>query len=72
MHKKPFALESGECLSGDNYQLPTFPVSVDGDDVYVLLPPTWELDLVLATDLYKIGGGIGHSCGSADAPTTAV
>lgn len=72
MHKKPFALESGECLSGDDYQLPTFPVSVDGDDVYVLLPPTWELDLVLATDLYKIGGGIGHSCGSADAPTTAV
>jgi nitrite reductase (NADH) large subunit len=43
MHKKTFALDSGECLSGDPYRIATFPVRVDGDDVYVELPPAAEL-----------------------------
>jgi nitrite reductase (NADH) large subunit len=39
LHKKTFSLESGACLSGEEYQIETFPVRVDGDDVYVELPP---------------------------------
>jgi nitrite reductase (NADH) large subunit len=49
VHKKTFALESGQCLSGDNYSLRTFPVKRDGDDVYLYLPPAEELDKELAT-----------------------
>jgi hypothetical protein len=44
MHKKTFALSSGECLSGEDYRIATFPVRVDGDDVYVELPPAAELE----------------------------
>ena len=37
LHKKTFALDSGECLSGDEFKIATFPVRVEGDDVYVAL-----------------------------------
>lgn len=72
MHKKNFALTSGECMTGEVLQLPVFPVKVEGDDVYVLLPPQKELDDVLATELYKIcatssNGGCG---GCSTAPDT--
>ena len=43
MHKKTFSLESGECLSGESLRVEVFPVRVDGDDVYVKLPPTKEM-----------------------------
>jgi nitrite reductase (NADH) large subunit len=43
LHKKTFALESGECLSGEAYRIATFPVRVAGDDVFVELPPAAEL-----------------------------
>jgi nitrite reductase (NADH) large subunit len=49
VHKKTYALESGQCLSGDNYSLRTFAVKVEGDDVYLHLPPTEVLDAELAT-----------------------
>ncbi|HZV07995.1 MAG TPA: nitrite reductase large subunit NirB [Gemmataceae bacterium] len=49
VHKKTFSLENGECLSGENYSVRVFPVKVEGDDVYLLLPPAEELDAVLAT-----------------------
>jgi hypothetical protein len=49
VHKKTFSLQSGECLSGEDYSLRVFPVKVEGDDVYLLLPPAEELDAVLAT-----------------------
>ncbi|HKU37789.1 MAG TPA: nitrite reductase large subunit NirB [Polyangiales bacterium] len=39
LHKKTFSLETGECLSGDNYQVATFPVQVNAGTVYVELPP---------------------------------
>lgn len=42
MHKKNFSLETGECLSGESYAITTFPVKVDGDDIYVELPPPGE------------------------------
>jgi nitrite reductase (NADH) large subunit len=47
LHKKTFALDSGECLSGDPYQIATFPVRIDGQDVYVELPPAKELEQAL-------------------------
>jgi nitrite reductase (NADH) large subunit len=50
LHKKSFALETGACLSGEDYKVEVFPVRVDGDDVFVLLPPAEEMDALLATD----------------------
>jgi nitrite reductase (NADH) small subunit len=34
-HKKTFSLETGSCLSGDDYQLRTYAVRIEGDWVYV-------------------------------------
>jgi nitrite reductase (NADH) large subunit len=49
LHKKTFSLESGECTSGEDFRIDIFSVKVDGDDVYVQLPPAQELDAILAT-----------------------
>jgi nitrite reductase (NADH) large subunit len=49
LHKKTFSLESGECLTGEDFRVSTFPVKVDGDDVFVQLPPSSELDATFAT-----------------------
>jgi hypothetical protein len=54
LHKKPFSLKSGECLSGEDYSLKVFPVKIAGDDVYLELPPQSQLDALLATDLHCI------------------
>ena len=48
-HKKSFSLETGECLTGEDYRVSTFPVKVDGDDVYVQLPSVEVLDAELGT-----------------------
>ena len=34
-HKKTFSLLSGECLTGEEYQLKTYPVKVEGGRVYI-------------------------------------
>ena len=34
-HKKTFSLHSGECLSGDDFSIKTYPVKLIGDKVYV-------------------------------------
>lgn len=60
MHKKTFALESGECLSGDSLSLKVFPVKVVEDQVYLQLPPMDQLDALLATQLHCITAG--ESC----------
>jgi nitrite reductase (NADH) large subunit len=44
LHKKTFSLESGACLSGESYGVEVFPVRVEGDDVYVELPPESEME----------------------------
>lgn len=44
LHKKNFSLRTGECLSGENYRVHTFPVRVEGGEVYVELPPAAELE----------------------------
>jgi nitrite reductase (NADH) large subunit len=57
LHKKTFSLDSGACLSGENYQVRVFPVKVERDDVYVELPPAEELE-----DLQQAGTSCAHSC----------
>jgi nitrite reductase (NADH) large subunit len=62
VHKKTFSLETGQCLSGEDYSVRVFPVRIEGDDVLLLLPPAEELDAVLATE--KVCNG---SCHAAEA-----
>jgi nitrite reductase (NADH) large subunit len=45
LHKKTFDLQSGSCLSGDALTIATFPVRVEGGDVWVELPPAGEMSL---------------------------
>jgi nitrite reductase (NADH) large subunit len=45
LHKKTFSLESGACLSGEDYRLQVFPVKVEEDAVYLGLPAEAALDL---------------------------
>ncbi|MBW3598556.1 MAG: nitrite reductase large subunit NirB, partial [Planctomycetes bacterium] len=54
LHKKPYSLKTGQCLSGEDYSLKVFPVKIEGDDVYLELPPQSQLDALLATDLHCI------------------
>jgi NAD(P)H-dependent nitrite reductase large subunit/NAD(P)H-dependent nitrite reductase small subunit len=42
LHKKTFDLRSGACLSDAGLEIATFPVRVDGDAVFVELPPAEE------------------------------
>jgi nitrite reductase (NADH) large subunit len=49
LHKKTFSLESGACLSGEDYQVRVFPVRVEADEVYLELPAEEELEEMLRT-----------------------
>lgn len=51
LHKKIFALESGACLSGEDYRVQVFPVRVEDDKVYLELPAEEVLDGLLATEI---------------------
>ncbi len=44
LHKKAFSLESGSCMTGEAYRVQVFPVRVEGDDVFVELPPESDLE----------------------------
>ena len=54
LHKKPFSLDTGECISGEPFSLKVFPVQVAGDGVYLLLPPARQLDVLLSTKTHQI------------------
>lgn len=54
LHKKAFSLESGECLTGEEYKLQVFPVKVQQGQVFVQLPPEETLNASLATKLHCI------------------
>jgi nitrite reductase (NADH) large subunit len=43
LHKKTFDLQTGRCTSGEALEVTTYPVRVDGDDVWVELPPPEEM-----------------------------
>ena len=57
LHKKPFSLHTGQCLSGEDFSVKVFPVKVQGDRVFLDLPPSRQLDALLATDLHCVGAG---------------
>lgn len=59
LHKKTFALDSGDCTSGDDYSVRVFPVKVEDDEVYLELPPIEVLDKLLGTE---IGCQLATSC----------
>jgi hypothetical protein len=54
-HKKTFSLETGECTSGDGYQIATFPVQISAGTVYVELPPVDVLETRLCEDAVACG-----------------
>lgn len=35
LHKKTFSLQTGECLSGDDYHIKTYPIKVENGMVFV-------------------------------------
>lgn len=35
IHKKSFSLKSGKCLSGEDYEITTYPVKVENDLVFI-------------------------------------
>jgi len=37
-HKKTFSLRTGECLSGEDYRVQTYPVKIKNGKVYVGIP----------------------------------
>ena len=54
LHKKTFSLTTGECLSGEAYELETFRVRTESGRVYVELPKERTLEERLST--------AGHRC----------
>ncbi|GAB5443805.1 MAG: nitrite reductase large subunit NirB [Fuerstiella sp.] len=59
LHKKTFSLQSGESLQDEPYNIRTFPVKVEGDEVFLELPPEELLNRLLATE---IGCRLATSC----------
>jgi NAD(P)H-dependent nitrite reductase small subunit len=46
-HKKTFSLKTGECLSGDQLKVRTFPVRVEGEDIYLELPNEADIEKLM-------------------------
>jgi hypothetical protein len=61
LHKKTFSLETGQSLQGEEFHVRTFPVKVEGNSVYLELPPAEVLDKRLATE---IGCRLATACES--------
>ena len=57
LHKKSYALATGEelCDGNDKLEILTFPVKIDEDDVLVRLPAIPELDAILGTHGLRVG-----------------
>ncbi|BDA78668.1 hypothetical protein LPTSP3_g15980 [Leptospira kobayashii] len=47
LHKRNFSLTSGECLSGENYKVRTYPVLIENGSVYL------ELDFPVSKNVDK-------------------
>eukprot|EP00538_Stauroneis_constricta_P012651 CAMPEP_0119571644 /NCGR_PEP_ID=MMETSP1352-20130426/44216_1 /TAXON_ID=265584 /ORGANISM="Stauroneis constricta, Strain CCMP1120" /LENGTH=1119 /DNA_ID=CAMNT_0007621327 /DNA_START=941 /DNA_END=4300 /DNA_ORIENTATION=+ len=56
LHKKQFNLETGAQLDGgeEGLNILTFPVKLEGDDVFVELPAVPELDAILGTNGLRV------------------
>lgn len=53
LHKKNFNLNTGEEIGGD-LNLVTFPVKIEGSDVFVFLPKPQEVDAILGTNGLRV------------------
>jgi len=63
LHKKPFSLRTGECLSEEDFSLKVFAVKIENGEVFVELPPQQQLDAMLATSIHRIGESCdAHAC----------
>ena len=54
LHKKQFSLETGDQLDGDELNILTFPIKVEGDKVLVELPAVPEVDAILGTNGLRV------------------
>ncbi|CAG8477667.1 9928_t:CDS:2 [Ambispora leptoticha] len=54
MHKKNFALETGECLGDNGLKIMTFDVKIEDNHVWLNLPHTEELDRILGTKKWMV------------------
>jgi len=62
LHKKTFSLEDGKCLSGEEYEVVTFPVKVVEGDVWVELPSVAETEKLVGADRLR------RTCNHEEAP----
>jgi nitrite reductase (NADH) large subunit len=62
LHKKPFSLETGECLSGEDFSVKVFPVKLENGEVYLELPPQAQLNALLATEPLRISEADAEAC----------
>jgi nitrite reductase (NADH) large subunit len=60
LHKKSYSLETGACVSGDDFAVKVFPVKIENEGVYLLLPSKDQLDALLATKLYCVPDSHSH------------
>jgi NAD(P)H-dependent nitrite reductase large subunit/NAD(P)H-dependent nitrite reductase small subunit len=72
MHKKAFSLQSGDCLSDDQYKLKVFSVKVQQERVLVELPDPGQLDALLATDLHRVKECSSGECSACEPSEQAV
>ncbi len=61
LHKKTYSLEDGACLSGEDYQLRTWPVKVEQGQVYLLLEPNPAADSAVP-ELMQHNGSCTNGC----------
>lgn len=61
LHKKPFSLKTGQCLSDEPYAIKVFPVKVEANQIYLWLPCSEQLDALLGTRLHCV-----RACPAAD------
>lgn len=64
LHKKPFSLDTGDCLADDEFKLKIFPVQVQDDRVYLKLPTVGQLNALLGSDLHRVQGCPSGACES--------
>jgi nitrite reductase (NADH) large subunit len=64
IHKKAFSLQSGKCLSGEDYMVDVYNVKVEGDEVFLQFPAIKPAEQAPA-------GNQGCDCGTSSACSTA-
>lgn len=62
LHKKPFSLQTGECISGEDFSVKVFPVKVEGDQVFLDLPSEAKLGALLGTEIHRINSEDSAAC----------